>query len=41
MVAEKASDMIKAARQAGDQADPQTLQAFADTESPSIESLAA
>ena len=41
MVAEKASDMIKAARLAGADADPQTVRAFADTESPSIESLAA
>ena len=37
MVAEKASDMIKAARLAGADADPQTVRAFADTESPSIE----
>ena len=36
MVAEKASDMIKAARLAGAEADPQTVRAFADTESPSI-----
>ena len=41
MVAEKASDMIKAARLAGADSSPQTVRAFADTESPPIESLAA
>jgi len=41
MVAEKASDMIKAARLAGSDADAQTLRGFADTESPPIETLAA
>jgi hypothetical protein len=33
MVAEKASDMIKAARLAGSDGDAQTVRAFADTES--------
>jgi len=37
MVAEKASDMIKAARLAGTDAGPQTVRAFADTGSPTIE----
>ena len=41
MVAEKAADMIKAARAARGDADAQTVQAFADTQSPPIESLAA
>jgi choline dehydrogenase-like flavoprotein len=41
MVAEKASDMIRAARLTGADTSPQTLRAFADTESPAIESLAA
>jgi choline dehydrogenase-like flavoprotein len=41
MVAEKASDMIKAARLAGAGADPQIVQAFADTQAPAAESLAA
>ncbi len=41
MVAEKASDMIKAARLAGADADPQTVRAFPDTQAPPIESLAA
>ena len=37
MVAEKASDMIKAARLAGAGSTAQTVRAFADTESPGIE----
>ncbi len=41
MVAEKASDMIKAGRLAGADSGPQTVRAFADTEAPTIESLAA
>ena len=41
MVAEKASDMIKAARLAGADSTAQTVRAFADTETPPIESLAA
>jgi choline dehydrogenase-like flavoprotein len=41
MVAEKASDMIKAARLARPEADPQAVRAFADTQSPPIASLAA
>jgi len=41
MVAEKASDMVKAARLAGADASPQTVRAFADTEAPAIDSLAA
>ena len=41
MVAEKASDMIKAARLAGADTTPQAVLAFADTESPAIDSLAA
>ena len=41
MVAEKASDMIKAARLAGADSTAQTVRGFADTETPPIESLAA
>ena len=41
MVAEKASDMIKAARLAGADTAPQDVRAFADTEAPAIDSLAA
>ena len=41
MVAEKASDMIRAARLTDADTSPQTLRAFADTESPTVESLAA
>jgi choline dehydrogenase-like flavoprotein len=41
MVAEKASDMIKAARLAGADTAPQVVRAFADTQSPPVESLAA
>jgi choline dehydrogenase-like flavoprotein len=41
MVAEKASDMIKAARLAGTDSTPQTLRALADTQGPKVESLAA
>jgi choline dehydrogenase-like flavoprotein len=41
MVAEKASDMIKAARLAGSDGNAQALHGFADTEAPPIETLAA
>ena len=41
MVAEKASDMIKAARLAGAQESPQVVRAFADTQAPAVDSLAA
>jgi choline dehydrogenase-like flavoprotein len=41
MVAEKAADMIKAARRAGAGTDPQGVRAFADTQGPQGESLAA
>jgi choline dehydrogenase-like flavoprotein len=41
MVAEKASDMIKAARVAGSDVSPQVVRAFADTEAPTVDSLAA
>jgi hypothetical protein len=41
MVAEKASDMIKAARLAGADSTPETVRAFADTKAPPAESLAA
>jgi len=41
MVAEKASDMIKAARLAGENAPPQTVRAFADTEASAAATLAA
>ena len=41
MVAEKASDMIKAARAAGADASPQDVRAFADTQAPEVDSLAA
>ena len=41
MVAEKASDMIKAARVAGADASPRTVRAFADTEAPAADSLVA
>ena len=41
MVAEKASDMIKAARLAGAEASPQALRAFADTEAPAADQIAA
>jgi choline dehydrogenase-like flavoprotein len=41
MVAEKASDMIKAARVAGSEAVPQEVRAFADAAAPAVDSLAA
>ncbi len=41
MVAEKASDMIKAARLAGADTTPQAVRGLADTEAPAIDSLAA
>jgi len=41
MVAEKASDMIKAARLSGADSTPQTVRAFADTEAPAVDPLAA
>ena len=41
MVAEKASDMIKAARVAGADASPQTVRAFGDTEAPAADPLVA
>jgi choline dehydrogenase-like flavoprotein len=41
MVAEKASDMIKAARLAGADSAPQPVRAFADTQGPEVQSLAA
>ena len=41
MVAEKASDMIKAARLAGAGGQPQVVRAFTDTQGPAVESLAA
>ena len=41
MVAEKASDMIKAARLAGAGSPPQVVRAFADTQGPAVETLAA
>ena len=41
MVAEKASDMIKVARLAGAGSDPQAVRAFADTQGPEVESVAA
>jgi hypothetical protein len=41
MVAEKAADMIKAARLAGSGAAPQTVQAASDRAAPAVDPLAA